>query len=274
MNVVRKIADLPVHRAGIVGLVPTMGAFHEGHLSLMRAARSACDTVFVSLFVNPTQFGPNEDYTRYPRDEERDFAMAAETGVDYIFAPTAEEMYPHLCTAVKVEGVTDLWEGAHRPGHFDGVATVVCKLFNLVAPDLAYFGLKDYQQCAVIQAMVRDLNMRVRLEFCETVREPSGLALSSRNRYLPDHARESAAVLYGELKRIAQALRDTHAEAIAVSKRIAEGIDSLGHAGFSVDYLALVDAETLAPVATLGAEARLLVAARLGAVRLIDNIAV
>lgn len=252
-----------------------MGAFHEGHVSLIKAARVACDTVFVSLFVNPTQFGPTEDYTRYPRDEERDCALAAEAGVDFVFAPSAEEMYPSKDTIVKVEGVTALWEGAHRPGHFDGVATVVCKLFNIIRPDVAFFGLKDYQQCAVIRSMVRDLNMSVRLDFCETVREHNGLALSSRNRYLSPAARETAAGLYGELSRLACALTDAAPRSReAVESLVEPAIEALERAGFSVDYLALVDPVTLEPLETLPGHARLIAAVRLGSVRLIDNVAV
>jgi pantoate--beta-alanine ligase len=207
LKVVRQIADLPAQRKGTVGLVPTMGSFHEGHLSLMRAARAECDTVVVSLFVNPTQFGPNEDYAKYPRNEEADAALAAGAGADVLFVPTAEEMYPRNTTVVKVEGVTSRWEGAHRPTHFDGVATVVCKLFNIVRPDAALFGLKDFQQCAVIKTMAQDLNMPVRLHFCDTLREASGLAMSSRNQYLSAGERETAAGLYRELCRLSESLR-------------------------------------------------------------------
>jgi pantoate--beta-alanine ligase len=275
LKTVRRIADLRELCVGKVGLVPTMGAFHEGHLSLMRAARAECDTVVLSLFVNPTQFGPNEDYSRYPRNEEADAAMAEGVGVDVLFAPTAEEMYPRKTTAVRVEGVTARWEGAHRPVHFDGVATVVCKLFNIVRPDAAFFGLKDFQQCSVIRTMVEDLNMPVLLRFCETVREPSGLALSSRNQYLSASERELAANLYSELSRLSLALRSSApCDSAGIDSRLKEGVVNLTASRFAVDYLALVDPRSLEPVARLEAEARLIVAAKLGTVRLIDNVAV
>ena len=275
MKILRKAAEVPQLRDGVVGLVPTMGAFHEGHLNLMLAARAECDTVFVSLFVNPTQFGPNEDYGNYPRDEDRDFELAYTVGADYVFAPSVEEMFPRKTTTVHVEGVTELWEGAHRPGHFDGVATVVCKLFNIVRPDVAYFGQKDYQQCAVVRTMVADLNLPARLRFCDTMREDNGLAMSSRNRYLGPDEREKAASLYRELSALASKLRaDAAPDRGAVASALAGTVGELSSLGFSVDYLALVDPETLAPIDRLNGEARLIAAARLGKVRLIDNVAV
>lgn len=275
MKILRKAADVPPLRCGVVGLVPTMGAYHEGHLSLMRAARSECDTVFVSLFVNPTQFGPNEDYTRYPRDEKRDVELADSVGVDFVFAPSVEEMFPRNTTTVKVEGVSALWEGAHRPGHFDGVATVVCKLLNIVRPDVAFFGLKDYQQCAVVGAMVEDLNIPVRLRLCETVREDNGLAMSSRNRYLSADERQAAARLYRELETLAHDLRaESPSERDVIERLRTTAVERLSACGFSLDYLALVDPVTLEPLERLAGPARLLAAARLGSVRLIDNVAV
>src|SRR3954467_6943149 len=196
MKVLRTIADLRGELTDAprpVGLVPRMGYFHDGHLSLMRAARGASATVVVSLFVNPTQFGPNEDLEAYPRDEQRDLEMAEAEGVDIVFAPSVEEVYPAgFDTTVEVGGLTEPLDGAARPGHFEGVTTVVTKLFNMVGPDAAYFGQKDAQQALVIQKLVRDLDMTVRGEVCPTVREPSGLALSSRNAYLSDDERERA----------------------------------------------------------------------------------
>ncbi len=203
MRTLRTIAELKAalaqpRRAGRrIGLVPTMGAFHEGHLSLMRRARSECDEVIVSLFVNPTQFNEASDLAAYPRDEQRDAAIAAEQRVDYLFAPTAAEMYPHgFATTVNVGGIAEALEGAQRGrGHFDGVATVVTKLFTIVAPDVAYFGQKDAQQTLVIKRVVRDLNLPVEIEICPTVREPDGLALSSRNLRLTPNERIRALAL-------------------------------------------------------------------------------
>jgi pantoate--beta-alanine ligase len=275
LKTVSRIADLPADRKGVVGFVPTMGAFHEGHLSLMRTARAECDTVIVSLFVNPTQFGPNEDYAKYPRNEEADAAMAAGAGVDVLFVPTVEEMYPGNATTVRVEGVTSRWEGAHRPTHFDGVTTVVCKLLNIVRPDVAFFGLKDFQQCAVVQTMVKDLNMPVRIRLCETLRESSGLAMSSRNQYLSANERETAPELYRGLRRTAESLRAcAPCDAAGVDEQLTRCVENLTDSGFRVDYLALVDCHTLEPLDRLVDEARMIVAAKLGSVRLIDNVAV
>ena len=193
MKIVRTATELRLSPQGSVGLVPTMGAFHEGHLSLFRAARAENDVVVVSLFVNPAQFGPGEDLDRYPRDEERDAALAEENGVDALFVPAAGEIYPDgFQTWVDVEELGSILEGEHRPGHFRGVATVCLKLFNLVRPDRAYFGQKDAQQVAVIRRMVRDLAVPVEIRVCPTVRDDDGLALSSRNAYLSPEEREKA----------------------------------------------------------------------------------
>src|SRR5947209_3081154 len=197
------------HRAGdVVGLVPTMGGLHDGHLSLVRRARTECDVVVASLFVNPTQFEDAEDLRAYPRDEERDSGLAAEHGVDYLFVPATSELYPQgFGTTVSVSGVTDPLEGAVRgPGHFDGVATVVSKLFNIVGPDVAYFGQKDAQQALVVRRMVEDLDFPVRVEVCPTVRERDGLAMSSRNRRLSDRERSQAASLFRALESIKKAV--------------------------------------------------------------------
>jgi pantoate--beta-alanine ligase len=207
MKIIRTTGELQLD--GSIGLVPTMGAFHEGHLSLFRAARAENDTVVVSLFVNPTQFGPGEDLDRYPRDEDRDARLAEEAGVDVLFTPTAEEIYPSgFQTWVEVEELGRTLEGKHRPGHFRAVATVCLKLFNLVRPDRAYFGQKDAQQAAVIKQMVRDLAVPVEIRVCPTVRDEDGLALSSRNAYLSPEEREAALALPRALQARDRALLD------------------------------------------------------------------
>jgi pantoate--beta-alanine ligase len=232
-----------------VGLVPTMGALHAGHRALLRRARAECDEVVMSLFVNPAQFGPGEDFDRYPRDEERDRVVAAQEGVDRVFAPTVAEMYPEgFSTSVSVGDLGTVFEGAHRPGHFDGVATVVLKLMNLVRPNAAYFGQKDAQQLAVIRRMTADLGLGVTIRAVETVREDDGLALSSRNAYLSSEERGRAASLHRALE--------------ARDPAIVEG---------EVDYLAVVDADTFAEVAPRPG-ALVIGAARFGSTRLIDNI--
>jgi pantoate--beta-alanine ligase len=255
-----------------VGLVPTMGYLHEGHLSLLRAARDECDVVVMSLFVNPSQFGPGEDLDRYPRDEQRDARLAAEAGVDIVYAPPVEEVYPEgFATRVEVEGLTEVLEGdpAQRgPEHFRGVATVVAKLFNSVQPDVAYFGQKDAQQLAVIRRMARDLDMPVRVEALPTVREPDGLAMSSRNAYLGPEDRERA-------KALSRALRT--AEARAREESLEAGIEAargeLEAAGITPEYLEARDPDDLAPVAELNGKPVLVaVAAQVGGARLIDNV--
>lgn len=270
MIVVRSIDDLRLNPTAPIGLVPTMGAFHEGHLTLMRRAKEVCGTCVVSLFVNPTQFGPSEDFANYPRNEERDFSMAESAGVDVIFAPTVEEMASGTATRVTVPGVSSRWEGEHRPGHFDGVATVVSKLFHIVRPSDAFFGLKDFQQCTVIRQMVHDLRFSLTLHFEETVREPDGLAMSSRNAYLNPEERVVAPLLY---RTITEASRQI-AGGRSVGESTNEAIGALAIGGFSTQYLAMVDAETLEPMETLTGEARIIVASKLGRTRLIDNVAV
>lgn len=247
-----------------------MGAFHEGHLDLMRHARAECEVVAVSLFVNPTQFGPAEDFSRYPRDEERDFAMALEVGVDLMFAPSVEEMYPRKTTSVCVRGVSEYWEGQRRPGHFEGVATVVAKLFHIVAPQRAYFGLKDLQQCAVIRQMVEDLNFPIELRLIETVREPDGLAMSSRNAYLAVEERIEAPRMYRELSALSQLLSEGGAAAPPIERTER----TLREHGWDVEYLALVHPLTMEPLDYAASPSRLVAAARLGRTRLIDNVAV
>jgi pantoate--beta-alanine ligase len=247
-----------------------MGAFHDGHLSLMHRARQECELVVVSVFVNPTQFNQSRDLDSYPRDEARDEALATEIGVDYVFAPPVAEVYPPgFATTVALGGVTEVLEGAHRGrAHFDGVTTVVTKLFNMVAPDVAYFGQKDAQQALVIRRLVRDLDIPVRIEIGATVREPDGLAMSSRNALLSNSERGRAAALHRALAAIGEAVaRGEHDPATARASGLAE----LSAAGIEPEYLELVSADTLAPVEQIDGEVLALIAAQVGTTRLIDN---
>lgn len=253
-----------------VGLVPTMGAFHEGHLSLMRRARAQNDLVVVSLFINPTQFAPNEDLSAYPRDEARDAALAETAGVDILFAPEPAEIYPDgFATTIHVSGLTDVLDGARRGArHFDGVATVVTKLFGIVRPDVAYFGQKDAQQVLVVRRVVRDLDLDVRIEACPIVREDDGLAMSSRNVYLDPVARQRATALNRALD-AAQALHEEGERDAARIRNAAARV--LEEEGIAPEYLELGDAETLDAVTDTRRDTLLAVAARIGAARLIDN---
>jgi len=277
MRIVKTIREMhgaagTARRAGdTVGLVPTMGFFHEGHLSLMRTAREECGLVVVSLFVNPTQFGPGEDFAAYPRDFARDCTLAEAEGVDVMFAPESGEMYASdHATFVNVERITANLCGASRPGHFRGVATVVAKLFHVCRPQRAYFGLKDYQQVRVIETMIRDLDFDVELVRCPIVREPDGVAMSSRNRYLSAEERRAAAVLRRSLieagKRIEQGERD----GAAVARRLRDAIEREPLA--RVEYAEVVDAESLEPLERIERVALLAVAVRIGRARLIDNL--
>jgi pantoate--beta-alanine ligase len=255
-----------------IGLVPTMGCLHEGHLSLLRAARSECDVVVMSLFVNPTQFAPGEDLDRYPRDEERDAELAGEAGVDLVYAPPVDEVYPDgFSTSVEVSGVTEVLCGdpsRRGPEHFRGVTTVVAKLFNTVAPDVAWFGQKDAQQVAAIRRMVRDLDIPVRIETLPIVREADGLAMSSRNAYLEPEERERATALSRALREVE---RVTQVDSLAAA--LAAGRHELEAAGVEPEYLEARDAENLEPVAELdGRPVLVAVAAQFGGARLIDNV--
>ena len=261
------------HKAGQrIALVPTMGALHEGHISLVRIARQLADRVIVSVFVNPTQFGEGEDFEHYPRTMEADCALLEAEAVDVVYAPSVQEMYPEgLKTRISVTELTKRWEGEHRPGHFDGVALVVHKLLQQSRPDLAVFGEKDYQQLRVIERMVLDLDMGIDIIHGPIIREADGLALSSRNRYLDESQRAIAAQLHASLQEAARSLREGVAAPgvldAAQARLIAAGFDA-------VDYLVLVDEQTLEPLDAYNGTGRLLATARLGTTRLLDNIAV
>lgn len=326
MQVHRKIADCraavrAMQASGLrVGFVPTMGALHAGHVSLIQAALGNCDRVAVSIFVNPTQFGPNEDFAAYPRPLEADLAICRAEGVEVVFAPTPEEMYPaseppapdrgqsvpkaaaHVpsepraqamgalqsptpgpsvpqaeargtpATTIHVAGLSDGLCGPFRPGHFDGVATVVAKLFNIVPADAAFFGEKDYQQLAVIRRMVADLNMPIEIVGCPTVREPDGLAMSSRNVYLSPAERIQAVSISRGLYAAVERAKSGERDPVALCGLVRQSIESAGPA--KIEYIELVDADSLAPLAQLDHAARLCVAARIGKTRLIDNVAI
>jgi len=275
MQLVRSIGQVKKIIASIkqkgrqIGLVPTMGFLHEGHLSLVRIARKKCDYLVVSVFVNPAQFGPEEDYQKYPRNLNRDLRLLRKEGVDLVFCPSLKEMYPEdFRTYVEVHEWGKLLCGASRPVHFRGVTTVVLKLFNILQPDMAVFGRKDYQQAVIIKQMVRDLNLKVRIVTGRIVREPDGLAMSSRNTYLSKNQRENAVVLYRSLKWLRQAyikgLRDTK---LAENKMAGMIKNKKG----KIDYIAIVDKDTLAPVRKLRKGTLVALAVFFGRTRLIDN---
>ena len=273
MRLIETVAEFREARAGLgeLGLVPTMGYLHEGHLSLVARARAECAAVAASIFVNPMQFGPNEDLARYPRDLPRDLGLLEAAGVDLVFAPQPSEVYPPgFDTVIEVRGVTDMLEGAVRPGHFAGVATVVAKLFNIVQPTRAYFGQKDAQQSVVIRKLVRDLNLPVEVVVAPTVREPDGLALSSRNSYLTPDERAAAPAIY-------RALRAAHAR-FEAGERDAEALRDAMRAVIAaeplmrIDYVSVADAGSLRELTRVEGRALASMAVRLGATRLIDNL--
>jgi len=256
-----------------VGFVPTMGAFHAGHIALMRQAKKECDYVVVSLFVNPTQFGPNEDFSTYPRNLTSDRKQAREVGVDLLWTPIADELYPPpYRTWIDVDALGQRWEGAARPGHFRGVATIVAKLFHVVQPDVAYFGQKDYQQSRIIRQMTRDLQFDVAIQVLPTVRESDGLAMSSRNAKLSVEARAAAPILYQALCRAARSVQEGERNGKCLARQTADYIrKSVPHA--QVEYAALCDPDTLLPIDRIeqGKMGIFLLAIRLGEIRLIDN---
>jgi pantoate--beta-alanine ligase len=274
---ITSIADMHVacsraRKLGTLALVPTMGALHEGHLSLVRAARELCDFVAVSIFVNPAQFGPDEDLARYPRTLDRDLALLEREGISLVFCPSADEIYPsgRATTFVEVAEIGDRLDGKYRPGHFRGVATIVAKLFHIVAPDVALFGQKDAAQVAVLKAMVRDLNFPLELVSVPTVREPDGLAMSSRNLYLSRSDRESALTLHRALAAAEQAADRGICKPAALRNIMLEELNATP--GLEVEYAEVVDPDTLLPVSDLANGALLAIAAHIGPTRLIDNI--
>jgi pantoate--beta-alanine ligase len=276
MRTVRTVAELrealrPARRAErVIGLVPTMGALHEGHLSLIRRARATCDEVVVSLFVNPSQFNDAGDLAAYPRDESRDAGLAADAGADLLFAPSGDEVYPPgFATTVHVEGLTAPLEGVERGvGHFDAVTTVVTKLLNMVGPDVAFFGQKDAQQALVVGRLVRDLDLPLRIEVCPTIREPDGLALSSRNVHLRGADRERALALHDALRAAETSLAAGERDASVLRSA---ALAAMRGRGIEPEYLELVRTDDLHPVARVDGDVLLAVAARVGGTRLIDN---
>jgi pantoate--beta-alanine ligase len=269
---VRGVLRWPRVEARTIGLVPTMGALHAGHLSLVAASRARCDLTVVSIFVNPTQFGAGEDFESYPRDMDADAALLEGAGVDVIFAPSTAAMYPEgAVTRIDPGPLADMWCGATRPGHFCGAATVVVKLLNIVSPDVAFFGEKDFQQLRIIQQVVADLDISAHIAGCPIVREADGLALSSRNRYLTAEDRAHALVLSRALADMRTSVDAGVTDAAVLQRQLAERIAS--ESGVTLEYAAIVDSRTLFPVTELQREGRALVAARVGSARLIDNVA-
>jgi pantoate--beta-alanine ligase len=281
MQILRTIAEVRHYRRELrrhpdpptLGLVPTMGALHEGHLSLIRAAKAGCERVAVSIFVNPLQFAPSEDLAKYPRTFEDDCALLEREGVDVLFAPQPEEMYPAGAeTFVDVPHIGSRLDGASRPNHFRGVATVVSKLFNIVQPDRAYFGQKDAAQVAVLRAMVRDLNFDINLVVCPTVRDPDGLALSSRNRYLSLQERSSALAISGVLRDIETEIYRSNPTVDQLRKNLTEQLAV--RSNLRIDYVEIVDVTNLTPVSALAPGMLVAVAAWAGTTRLIDNVVI
>ena len=257
--------------SGTLGLVPTMGSFHEGHLSLIRRARLCCDRTVVSIFVNPSQFGPGEDYESYPRDFDRDLSLAAQEGVDAVFHPETEEMYPNgMVTSIGVGKLGEVLCGASRPGHFQGVATVVAKLFHIVQPDRAFFGQKDAQQALIVRTMALDLNWPLQIEVCPTVREADGVAYSSRNRCLSAEERSRATVLYRSLRMAESLIQSGERNAASVEQQMQNMIRAVP--GAEIDYARVVDPATLEGLQQIRGEVLAAVAVRFGKTRLIDNL--
>ncbi|MDT8304169.1 MAG: pantoate--beta-alanine ligase [Sedimentisphaerales bacterium] len=268
---VRSLITTARAKGKIIGLVPTMGALHVGHISLIEAAKKKCDYVVVSIFVNPTQFVPGEDFEKYPRPFEADLDICQKAGVDAVFAPSPEEMYPvENITWVNVEKITEPLCGQFRPGHFQGVTTVCSKLFNIVTPDIAFFGQKDAQQVIVIKRMVADLNMPLEIAVCPTVRESNGLAVSSRNKYLSEEQKKDAANIYKSLQKCHQMIdtgvKDT-SEIIDEMRKILQHVPSI-----EIEYISIVDAETLQDIDHITGKVLIAAAVRIGPARLIDNI--
>jgi pantoate--beta-alanine ligase len=279
MKIVTTLSDMQslaesLRRGGkTIGFVPTMGFLHAGHVSLMQRAKQECNVVVASIFVNPTQFGPNEDFDRYPRDEEGDRKKCESAGVDVLFMPIVAQMYPEKPSVfVSVEGISDILEGAVRPGHYRGVATVVSKFFHVVKPHKAFFGQKDYQQCAVIRRMVKGLNMDVEIVVLPTMREPDGLAMSSRNSYLSADERRAAAAIYRALSAGEQLAKTGTRQPAALKNKVQAVV--LEEKGIEIDYLEIVDPESLAPLAAAQDSMVLLIAVRIGRTRLIDNLVI
>ena len=266
----KQVAAEALRKDRIPGFVPTMGALHEGHLSLVREARKRCSPVAVSIFVNPKQFGPSEDLQKYPRTLEADRAALETLGVDYLFAPTAEEIYPaDFRTSVNVEGLSERLEGRARPGHFRGVTTVVLKLFEIVQPRFSFFGRKDAQQVRILQQMAADLNLGTEIVVCPIVREPDGLAMSSRNAYLKDGDRRAATALYRSLEVVRGEVSRGERDAVRLIAALRGVLDA--EPGVSTDYAEIVNADTFEPVMSLRKTCYVLLAARVGSTRLIDN---
>jgi pantoate--beta-alanine ligase len=277
MKVINSISEMEAlaesaRKAGrTIGLIPTMGFLHEGHLSLMRKARKECDVVAVSIFVNPTQFGPDEDFQRYPRDVEGDRKKCDSAGVDVLFMPSSADMYPRNAVVyVTVEGISDILEGAIRPGHFRGVATVVAKLLHIVKPHKVFFGQKDFQKCVVIKRMAKGLNMDIDIVVCPTVREHDGLAMSSRNTYLDADERRTAASLFRALTAGETLVKSGEWDPAKLKDKIRSVL--VEQKGMEIDYIEIADPESLVPLAVVKTPAVILAAVRLGRTRLIDNI--
>lgn len=277
MKIINRIDKMKTHsrilkKSGkLIGLVPTMGYLHEGHLSLLRTAKKQCDTLILSIFINPIQFGPEEDFEKYPRDMQKDEEKAKLCGVDIIFNPPAEEMYPEgFSTYVNVENLTDNLCGLSRPGHFKGVTTVVAKLFEIVKPDLAFFGQKDAQQAFIVRRMVEDLNMDVTLRLLPTVREKSGLAMSSRNFYLTEQQKKEASVLYRALESGKEFIESGERNPKKVIKKIKDIIGNIPSA--KIDYVSIVDTAFMKDISQIEGEILIAAAVNIGKARLIDNI--